>query len=349
MLRLSRPTLMAIPRWAAGLALALLIVTLGASSSGPAPAGVSVERGRYLSHAVCECFECHSPLQDNDLVEPIASRLGAGDILNKKTRHVAPNITPDEETGAGRWSDEQLVRAIRDGIGHDGRRLSLVMPYPDFGILTDDDVRSIVAYLRTLPPIRNRLPHWIPTDAAERPKVPMRHPPTAAQLATPLGRGEYLVRIARCGHCHTPRPLSGTFRERRLEMEFGGGRRFETKPTFDELETDPGSATRPAVDPGPPEGFVTSPNITTDPSGIPYYTESIFIQTIRTGRVAGVRPLTRAMVWFEFRKLNDEDLKAIFLFLRSVPPVKHRVSNSDPPTWCPRCGRFHGLGDSNAP
>ena len=282
-------------------------------------------------------------------MEPIASRLGAGDILDKKKRMVAPNITPDEETGAGRWSDEQLVRAIRDGIGHDGRRLSLVMPYPDFGILTDDDVRSIVAYLRTLPPIRNRLPHWIPTDAAERPTVPLRHPPTAAQLATPLGRGSTWYASRGAGTVTLPGRSRARFRERRLEMEFGGGRRFETKPTFDELETDPGSATRPAVDPGPPEGFVTSPNITTDPSGIPYYTESIFIQTIRTGRVAGVRPLTRAMVWFEFRKLNDEDLKAIFLFLRSVPPVKHRVSNSDPPTWCPRCGRFHGLGDSNAP
>jgi hypothetical protein len=119
MVRLPGPRFAAIPRWAAGLGLSLLIVTLGASSSGPAPAGVSVKRGRYLSHAVCECFECHSPLQDNDLVQPIAAKLGAGDILDKKTRHVAPNITPDEETGAGRWSDEQLVRAIRDGVGHD--------------------------------------------------------------------------------------------------------------------------------------------------------------------------------------------------------------------------------------
>ncbi len=124
MVRLSRPALAAIPRGAAGLALSLLIVALGASSPEPAPAGVSAARGRYLSHAVCECFECHSPLQDNDLVVPIASRLGAGDILDKKTRHVAPNITPDKETGAGLGSDEQLVRAIREGIGHDGRRLS---------------------------------------------------------------------------------------------------------------------------------------------------------------------------------------------------------------------------------
>lgn len=327
----------------------LAVLCLGAAVPGPGNARVSVERGKYLAHGVCECFECHSPLQDNDLVAPIPSRLGAGDILDKASRQVAPNLTADMETGAGRWSDEQLIRAIRQGIGHDGRRLSLVMPYPDFSVLTDEDVRSIVAYLRALPPVRNRLPSWIPTDVAERPREPLRPPATAAEIASPLGRGRYLVRLARCGHCHTPRPLNGTHRERRLELEFGGGRRFSTQRYFDELDSDRGFAARPPKDHRRPETFVTSPNITSDPSGIAYYDESIFLQTIRTGKVAGVRPLSRAMLWFEFRKLTDEDLRAIFLYLRSVPPVKHRVSNTDLPTWCPRCGRFHGLGDSNVP
>ena len=55
------------------------------------------------------------------------------------------------------------------------------------------------------------------------------------------------------------------------------------------------------------------------------------------------------MLWFEFRKLTDDDLGAIFEFIRSVPPVRHRVNNTDPPTYCPRCGRRHGLGDLNSP
>ncbi len=327
----------------AGISSARVSPRLAAAESPP----VGVERGRYLAHAVCECFECHSPLQDNDLVLPIASKLGAGDILDKEMRKVAPNITPDEETGAGRWTDEQLIRAIREGIGHDGRRLGLVMPYPAFSILTDDDVRSIVAYLRSLPPIHHVLPKWVPVDIAERPHEPLRRPATPEELATPLGRGEYLVHLAKCVHCHSPRPLNGTMREHRKDLEFGGGRRFETKPTFDELEQDPGFASRLARKPEP-KRFVTSPNLTTDPSGIPYYDEALFIQTIRTGKVAGVRPLTRAMLWFEFRKLTDEDLKAIFAYIRSRPPIRHRVSNTDPPTFCPVCGRFHGLGDSNA-
>jgi hypothetical protein len=98
-----------------------------------------------------------------------------------------------------------------------------------------------------------------------------------------------------------------------------------------------------------PPSFVTSPNVTQDPSGIAYFDEAIFIQTIRTGRVAGIRPLSRAMLWFEFRKLTDDDLGAIFEFLRSVPPVRHRVNNADPPTYCRRCGRRHGLGELNIP
>jgi hypothetical protein len=59
---------------------------------------------------------------------PVEGKPGSGDILKEKTRLVAPNITPDPETGAGRWTDEQIVRAIRQGIGHDGRRLSLDSP-----------------------------------------------------------------------------------------------------------------------------------------------------------------------------------------------------------------------------
>ncbi|HEY1252458.1 MAG TPA: cytochrome c [Thermoanaerobaculia bacterium] len=338
------------------LGIAVAIAAAAATADGPDPVptplpnppGVSAVRGRYLAEGVCECFECHSPIRNESLVEPDPSKLGSGDILNKKEHHVAPNITPDRETGAGNWTDAQLIRAIREGIGHDGRRLSLVMPYWKLSILTDDDVRSIVAYLRSIPPVRKALPHWTPTRDTEPPPVPPLPPAKNADVATVLGRGEYLVHLAGCVHCHTARPLNGTQWERRKDLEFGGGRRFEATPTFDELETDPGFASPPATMPGP-KSFTTSPNLTTDPSGIPYYDENLFIQTIRTGSVAGVRPLTRAMLWFEFRKLTDDDLKAIFAYIRSRPPMKHRVSNSDPPTFCPVCGRYHGLGDSNEP
>jgi hypothetical protein len=68
---------------------------------------------------------------------------------------------------------------------------------------------------------------------------------------------------------------------------------------------------------------------------------------VNASRLALAGALTRAMLWFAFRKLTDEDLGAIFEFLRSVPQVRYRVNNADPPTYCPRCRRRHGLGELN--
>ena len=95
-----------------------------------------------------------------------------------------------------------------------------------------------------------------------------------------------------------------------------------------------------------PWGRVASANITPDPSGIPYYDEALFIQTMRTGYVKA-RELNQIMPWWHFRNLTDEDLKAIFGYLRTLKPVKHRVDNTEPPTLCKLCGSRHGLGDRN--
>jgi mono/diheme cytochrome c family protein len=176
-----------VSRLALAAALAASVAVAARESATPKYSPAAIARGRYLAHAVCECFECHSPMQDNDLVLPVESTLGAGDILNEKTRLVAPNITPDPETGAGRWTDDQLVRAIRQGISHDGRRLSVVMPYPTLSILTDEDVHAVVAYLRSLPPLRNSLPKWVPIRVAELPAEPPRGPATPSELATREG------------------------------------------------------------------------------------------------------------------------------------------------------------------
>ena len=95
-----------------------------------------------------------------------------------------------------------------------------------------------------------------------------------------------------------------------------------------------------------PWGSVGSANITPDPSGISYYDESLFLQTIRTGYVKA-RKLSQIMIWWEYRNLTDDDLKAIFAYLRTVKPVKHRVDNDEPPTFCKRCGALHGAGERN--
>jgi hypothetical protein len=156
-----------------------------------------------------------------------------------------------------------------------------------------------------------------------------------------------MVQLGECIGCHTPAHADGSvFRE----LEFAGGRRFRLEkgygtdigifdPTFSSAAEAPPSTGR----------IVASTNITPDPSGISYYTEAMFIQTIRTGKVRGVRQLSAAMPWVYFRTMSDSDLHDIFAYLKTIRPVQHRVDNTEEPTFCPRCGRRHGLGENNVP
>ncbi|MGC2327744.1 MAG: c-type cytochrome [Candidatus Sulfotelmatobacter sp.] len=256
----------------------------------------------------------------------VESKLGAGEVFplsGLPGTLVAPNLTPDPETGAGTWSDDQLARAIREGIGHDGRTLFPLMPYPNFRALPDEDVASIVVYLRSLPPVRNPLPttaivfpvKYLIRSAPE----PLTSPVPANDPADPVQRGEYLVRISGCADCHTL-AKRGQPVER---LAFAGG--FEMQGPF---------------------GAVTAANITPDPSGISYYDESLFLQAIKTGKV-GARSLNPIMPWNMLRNMTDVDLKAIFAYLRTVKPVHHRVDNSLVPTACKICQGKHGAGDQN--
>jgi mono/diheme cytochrome c family protein len=211
--------------------------------------------------------------------------------------------------------------------------------------MTDEDARAIAAYLRSLPPISRTLRRSAPQrNPGETVQGPVR-PALAATLRSESDRGAYLVQLGECRGCHTT-----TTRDGRPErgMEFGGGRRFRIEKGVG-IEFDPDPAFTPAAQRGGAgeDGLVASANITPDPSGIAFYTRDVFIQTIRTGHVAGVRRLSAAMPWVFFRTMKDDDLGAIFAYLRTLPPVRHRVSNFDPPTYCPRCGRRHGLGELN--
>ncbi len=95
-----------------------------------------------------------------------------------------------------------------------------------------------------------------------------------------------------------------------------------------------------------PWGKVATANLTPDPSGIPYYDEALFLQTIRTG-VVKARTLNQIMPWFVYRNMTDDDLKAVFAYLKTLKPVKHLVDNTEPPTMCEICKTEHGGGDKN--
>ena len=283
-------------------------------------------RGQYLVKTRA-CFACHSQHDWGEGLGFIPGTEGSGDVmpfLDLPGRIVAANITPDPETGAGNWTDDMFARAIREGIGHDGRALFPMMPYPFFQKMSDEDLASIIVYLRSIPAVRHALPKTeiiFPVKYLIRTEPqPVTEPVSAPDRSDRLKWGEYLVRMSWCSECHTPSSKG----QSPPGMDFAGGFLIEY----------PG---------GTP---VSSANITPDPSGISYYDEDLFIQTIRTGKVRA-RQLSSFMPYVFYRNYTDDDLKAIFAYLRTLKPVKHRIDNTVPPTQCKVCGLRHGGGDQN--
>ena len=287
------------------------------------------ERGEYLVMSVGDCMDCHAEHDWTAHDAPILpNTLGSGQdmtLLKGLPGLVrAPNITPDPETGAGNWTDDQLARAIREGVGHDGRALFPFMPYPDFRNLSDEDLASIIVYLRSLPPIRKQRE---PTQLIFPVKYLIRSAPQSLDapvpqpdVSTPEKRGAYIVSIAGCTDCHSPQDAHG---QPMPGMAFGGGGIFEG-----------------------PWGRVASANLTPDPSGIPYYDAALFIQTLRTGYVKA-RKLSQIMPWHTYRGMTDEDLNGIFAYIKTLKPVRHHVDNTLSPTFCKICRQMHGGGDQN--
>jgi mono/diheme cytochrome c family protein len=288
--------------------------------------GARLERGKYLVDSVMGCLGCHTEIDVRKPgSSPVGGRLGAGARSADATLPwvVAPNITPDKETGAGNWTDDMLARAIREGIGHDGRTLFSIMPYQSYRNLADEDLASVVVYIRSLPAVRNQLPSTqIPFPRSfliKNVPQPVTAPVTAPDQSTPVARGAYLVRMGICSHCHTPQEKDQAI----VGLDFAGGFVFSL-----------------------PTGVVASANITPDASGISYYDADLFVHAMREGKV-GARHMNAAMPWWFYAKMTDDDLKSMFAYLRTVKPVKHRVDNAVPATYCQLCKQKHGLGENN--
>ena len=276
---------------------------------------------------VLACFRCHSDRDWNLPGAPaVRGREGAGHVFADEDKPwlIAPNLTSDPETGIGRWTDDMLARAIREGVGHDGRVLAPQMWYRAFSALSDEDLASVVVYLRSVPPIHNALPHThIPLERKLR-YAGMPEPilaPVIPDLSTPQKRGEYLANIADCAGCHTSwyHPDAPMFAKL-----FAGGNSID----------------------GPNHFSIVSPNITFAPSGIAYYDPDLFRAVMRTGHVKA-RPLHGIMPWAWYGHMSDEDLRDIYSYLQSQESVKHLVDNSEPPTFCRLCQERHGGGDRN--
>ena len=267
----------------------------------------AIERGRYLAEAMTGCVACHSPIDESrpgDFPQPGLEYAGrvfpAGSGFPGKI--VAPNLTPDSETGIGQWTDGEIVRAVREGVSRDGRPLFPLMNYPNYRDLSDEDVLSIVAYLRTRKPIRRDngkteldFPVGMMIRMVPRPlDGPARGVPEAG-----VERGRALLRIMMCGECHTPRddrgnPIAG--------KELAGGNEFKGK-----------------------WGAVYAANITSHPSsGIGAYSNDDLKRVLREGKDRAGRELW-VMPWSITRNLTDADVDALIAALREVPASPNLV------------------------
>ncbi len=265
----------------------------------------AIARGSYLANSVVGCVGCHSPIDETkpgDVVvatQLLSGRAFVSDLL--PGRVVAGNLTPDPETGVGKWTDGELLRAMREGVGRGGRALFPMMPYVHFRKITDDDALAIIAYLRSVAPIKHVLPSTnldFPISMFVRlvPSPLDSSPP--AWPTEPTARGKILIEVMGCIDCHTPID-KGQFVEAK---RFAGGTKFTG-----------------------PFGEVHASNITSDPAtGIGSYSDDDLMRVFRDGKGKDGRTLW-VMPWSMFQNTTDEDLRAVIAGLRTLAPISNVV------------------------
>ena len=252
-------------------------------------------RGKHLVFGAAHCADCHSKAnadsllklgQDVPLTGGMVFDLPVGKLYSK-------NITPDNETGIGKYTDAEIARALRYGVHPDG---TVVFDFMPFHNTTDEDMTAIISFLRAQKPIQNKVPDHSLNFLGKAVKAFMVKPvgpngEVAKQMTrdSSAAYGKYLANnVANCNGCHTVRDLSGTF----TGEPFAGGNEIE--------------------------GFIT-PNITPDSSSRIFgWSQKNFIDRFRIGKVIPKSP----MPWQSFGRMTDEELKAIYSYLKTVKPVK---------------------------
>ena len=273
-----------------------------------------IARGEYLANHVTVCIDCHSTRDWSRFSgPPTEGTFGkGGDPFDQKFgfpgAYYAKNITP---AGISRYSDGELFRTITTGVNKEGEALFPVMPFHYYGQMDEDDIKSIIAYIRTLKPIENEVPksksdfpmnfiiNTIPHKASFT-KLP--------EKSDVLNYGKYLTNAAACIDCHTQFEkgslVAGT--------EFGGGREF----------------------PFPDGSVVRSANISSDEdTGIGGWDDETFVSLFKAHSDSAtlatkLNPgdFNSIMPWTMYGGMKEEDLKAIFAYLKTVAPIKNEVT-----------------------
>lgn len=276
------------------LALAALAFAGLATPAAAQPAPEAVARGRALVEGIAGCGNCHTP---NGPQGKVADKNLAGGFMeeNPAFRAVAANITLDRETGIGAWTDAEIARAIREGIRRDGRVMGPPMPFELYRKLSDADTAAIIAYLRSVPAVRNAVGQstWkIPLPASYGPPVTGVQAPPRSDL---VAYGAYLAGpVGHCTECHTPLGKGG----RDWTQTGKGGQPF----------------------PGP-WGVSVARNITSSKEhGIGGWSDAEIERAVRRGISKDGRKMFPPMGYAYYAKIDAEDMKALIAYLRTIPP-----------------------------
>jgi mono/diheme cytochrome c family protein len=284
---------------------ALLLASLdGARAQSP------TERGDYLVNTIMACGNCHTPRDASG--QMIAGKAFSGGGLTFTTPvfiATAPNITPDIETGIGSWSDAEIKRALVEGIRPDhghlaGVPLAAIMPANFYKALLPEDLDAIVAYLRTVKPVRSDVPDPVYKAPVHRDPYPDAEAGfSTAMFADPVRRGAYLVTIGHCMECHAARTRGVSDYRTGLGH---GGRAFPPLP-------------------GSPDGTPDSvaANVTSDSTaGIGGWSDDEIGRAISHGIGRDGHPLRQPMAFAYYAGLKPSDLADIIAWLRTLPPLQ---------------------------
>jgi mono/diheme cytochrome c family protein len=278
-----------------------LFFLFNSASAWPQQAGDLVQRGQYIFSLAGGCA-CHSDPKGTP-------HAGAREFPLPMAKVYSTNLTADKETGLGDWSDQQIHDAMVKGIRRNGERLLPVMPYEAYSGMAEEDLKALIAYLRTLKPVRKETPPlkslapfyrqlgtfvWS-TFFSRSFSSPAKAPQSGVE------RGRYLVEhVALCGDCHTPRNFMGV-PQRSLRM--AGAKKG---PLDEEI-----------------------PNITPDKeTGIGDWKREDIAELLLTGTkpdLDNVQGLMEEVVEAGYKRMKREDALAIADYIKSIPPIKNKI------------------------
>jgi mono/diheme cytochrome c family protein len=272
----------------------------------------AIARGEYLFKVTWQCFGCHQSGAPDADAPPSGGQ--AFDLRSTGPGfgiYYSRNITPDSATGIGTWTDGQIVQAIREGVNRDRRTLFPIMPVDWLKGLSDEDALALAAYLRSIPPVHNEVPRREPTFFAKvllalnviKPTPPIVRPIVAPPRGATIEYGRYMATAASgCADCHTPRNLqNGQFY---IDSLFAGG-----SIAFGEPEHGPVISYARNLRPDPTDEFGR-------------WTEEQFIVAVTAGLRRDSTALVPQMPYAQYKFLAPDDLRAIYLYLQSFPPVR---------------------------